>query len=435
MSAQPFHRPRALQGQAATELAVFGAILIFLIGSIVRSSVGNSYQQNQQLKSMRYALLQSYRGTQAQSAGRNTATILYIEDRLTPDLSKYGPGDRSLSMSQASGTMSNMLMYPLDLEDLQDEKNIPVMDVYINGKHFMFSTARLMKDKPIDPPKDGGGTPYLPSYAALLDPAGNGTNHYKGWNFNCVVAGGLYYGCPIFYQLQINDGSFDPGMLSADEAYDLNRNDNFTDDPVAVAAPGKLVRSSAAWYWKGTNGLQANIKIDAANANYPLYDMDYDKQEETLYTISASPKGVITAATVFDFQDGDLNLSADTLVNNRSPGLQTDMAMYTKTNPGTYLSVKEGKLYNSETGTFVRSVGFRDQAEIVQRLVQLSNDTGRLCKSGAPVAPVEACGECFSTANIKLTCFEPTSKRLIVRSRLLDKSGHKWKTDVESKLP
>ena len=53
--------------QAATELAVFGAVLIFLLGSILRSAVSSAQQQNQQLKAMRQALIQS----QNASVGRS----------------------------------------------------------------------------------------------------------------------------------------------------------------------------------------------------------------------------------------------------------------------------------------------------------------------------------------------------------------------------
>src|ERR1041385_3807457 len=97
-----------LRAQAATELAVFGAILVFLIGSMVRSAVSSSYQQNQQLKAMRMALLRSYQGAQAQGTGHKNASILYIEDRLSPDLGKYGASDRIPFIMQGSGTLSNM---------------------------------------------------------------------------------------------------------------------------------------------------------------------------------------------------------------------------------------------------------------------------------------------------------------------------------------
>ena len=51
-------------GQAAIELAVFGAILIFFLGTIVRSAAGNSYAQNQNFKAMRMAMLRFLAGSE-----------------------------------------------------------------------------------------------------------------------------------------------------------------------------------------------------------------------------------------------------------------------------------------------------------------------------------------------------------------------------------
>jgi len=446
------HCAHKRQGQAATELAIFGAVLIFLMGGIVRSAVSASYQQNQQLKALRQALLTSYSGTQAGAVEHNSAAVLYIEDRLSPDLNKFGPQDRIPFVTQGSGTMSNMLMFPLDLVDLH-AGNIPVMDVLINGLHFTFTTAAL-SGKAIGPP-----TGYSTAYTD--PPAGpNGNYHYGGWNFKCIDAGGTWYGCPIFYQLVANaaasgeaggggvgfssnsngTGSSDfcaadpcPGILSAAERFDLNRDDDFTNDPQPTATTGKPARADMAWQWKGTNGLQSNINIDVTNGNYPSYDVDNDRQEETLYAVSSDGNGVVTGATVLDFQDGDIDLSHDNKQPGLRPGLQNDMAIYTRTNDGTYLQIKEGKLYNPETGSFVRSASKMNQVEIVQRIFQLSHNTGNFCDgAGGAHGPVELCSEdCFLGDNIKLTCYDTKANRIYIRSRLLDKRGHFWKTNIE----
>ena len=114
-------------GQAAVELAVFGAILIFILGTIIRSSVGNSYAQNQNYKAMRMALLASWNGSKtlnfstgtdpnapSPNISRNTASILFVEDRISPDFNKYGGMDRNPFIAQGSGSFSYSLMYPLD---------------------------------------------------------------------------------------------------------------------------------------------------------------------------------------------------------------------------------------------------------------------------------------------------------------------------------
>jgi len=130
-------------GQAAVELAVFGAILVFLLGTIVRTAAGNSYTQNIDLKTMRMAMLASWNGSKAQNIARNSASVLFIEDRLSPDMNKYGDLDRNQYIASGGGTFSYMLMYPLTAGSGGDNipANLPIMDVYINGQHFPFTTA------------------------------------------------------------------------------------------------------------------------------------------------------------------------------------------------------------------------------------------------------------------------------------------------------
>ena len=59
----PRKRESYKTAQAATELAVFGAILIFILGTIVRTAVGNSYTQNQNFKAMRMAMMASWQSS------------------------------------------------------------------------------------------------------------------------------------------------------------------------------------------------------------------------------------------------------------------------------------------------------------------------------------------------------------------------------------
>lgn len=445
------HRAFEHQGQAATELAVFGAIIIFLIGGIVRSSLSASYQQNQQLKSMRQALLMSYQGRAGGSSttGHSSASILYIEDRITPDISKYGSPDRGPYVMSGSGTLTNMLMYPLDLPDVQNDANLSVMDVFINGQHFTFSTQGL-EDRNITPPPA----------TQCPGPSGGGAAHCGGWDFTCQ--GGV--GCPLFYQMSINDGDY--GILSRQEAYDLNRDDNFDNDPDTSAScdpahPGTFTTGqlrpcyqSVDWHWKAVQGLCRNISIDTKNGNYPQYDAFNHKQEGAVYSVSCDGNGVITHALVLNNQAADMDTTRDAGSSRMQYGLQRDMSIYTRStvgaDHGAYLQLKEGKLYNPETGLLVRSVNKKDQVELIERRFLLSNNTGRMCdSSGTPTKnPIEACADtwqdCFHGDNIKLTCFgmnnspdpdNPNARMLYIRTRLLDRRGLWWKTDVAGALP
>ena len=127
------------KAQTALELAIFGSILIFVLGTIIRSSVNRSNQQHAFLKSTRMALSMSHKSTETkQIAGRNMATVLIVEDRLTTASSKYGALDRMPFMTQGSGIHSANLFMPVDFGDVVD---LPVFDMFINGQHFAFTTA------------------------------------------------------------------------------------------------------------------------------------------------------------------------------------------------------------------------------------------------------------------------------------------------------
>ncbi len=156
-------------GQAATELAVFGAILIFIIGTVVRSAMGSSYSQNQNFKAMRMAMLASWQGSEtgqgegaSPNTSRNSASILFVEDRLSPDYNKYGDLDRNPFTAQGSGTFSYQLMYPLN-QASDVLASLPIMDMYINGIHFPFTTANYVTNRQIS----RSAFPSAPQCAAM----------------------------------------------------------------------------------------------------------------------------------------------------------------------------------------------------------------------------------------------------------------------------
>jgi hypothetical protein len=148
------------KAQAAIELAVFGAILIFLVGSIVRSAMGNSYQQNKTFKVMRMAMLASWNDSKNYMTAHNEASILVVEDRLSPDVNKYGSLERTPYMANGSGTFSAQLMYPLG-PGQEVISNLPLMDVYINGQHFPFTTSAYIQNQQIQPPVSPCSQPDL----------------------------------------------------------------------------------------------------------------------------------------------------------------------------------------------------------------------------------------------------------------------------------
>ena len=485
--------------QAAVELAVFGAIIIFILGTIVRSSVGNSYTQNQNFKAMRMAMLSSWQDSEAaQGLGavpkiaHNSASILFVEDRLSPDFNKYGDLDRDPFIASGSGTFTYNLLYPMDVGD--PATNSPIMDVYINGQHFPFTTA-VYTQQTLTPPVGcsqgtqaavpiGVSAPPTISQAQCL--SNQSLRNAREW-----VCGAGHTPYKLFYTMVPNgvspfninppfcanpnsvackdkalSGSFLlPGgggaVNNGDMQYDLVRNGDYAtvDNQFPVGGP---LRNYMAWQWAAdagtvqgdnTDGADPMIGLDPDNQQYPTYDIDGRLKEVTIYKMAWDPNSGNTTVTYEDPQGGDIDSSWDLNSCGPKPGLQTNSQILTFNEDGTYLQVREGKMYNPETGQEVRSSNRRNSLDVVQREIQLSNNTGRFCsKDGTHLCngsdagvtcanpnPVEVCvngggDTCFNGTNTAQTCYDTTSNIIFVRSRLENKGGSFWMTNASGQL-
>jgi hypothetical protein len=138
------------------------------------------------------------------------------------------------------------------------------------------------------------------------------------------------------------------------------------------------LRCNIAWQWAASQGTDASsIGLDVGNNQYPTYDINGSLKEVTIFGIDTNQDGTIVSYE--DPSGGDIDLSWDANSCGPKPGLQTNADIFTFTQNGTYLKIKEGKLYNPETDLFVRSANKRDSIDLVQRQVQLSNNTYRFC--------------------------------------------------------
>ena len=640
------------RAQAATELAVFGAILIFLLGTIVRTALSNSYTQNQNFKAMCMAMLASWKGSTQGNVAHNSASILFVEDRLSPDFNKYGSLDRTPYIAMGSGSFSYMMMYPVDRGDLQNTiANLPIMDIYINGQHFPFTTAWYFDSVTLSPEPlsyckskyppgcqqnqclrsnrewVGGVTGQstvtetsfdVPSVApGTTDPtitdeqrkcqmqsnactvftdlsrAGIFTSSITGdCSSNCgnVLAASTatlavqapvqdspewgkfmsiyqasfpnnttgsdssfytpYFtsilsllqqinsGYKLFYSIVPNPGpnstgtQFSPvppvqncssppcplqaltkdiqvmdqnenvakwngvdtvrGDHTGDMMYDLLRMGDYSatgvENPSSQFGPpldgtcastgdgigydlSTMMRCYIGWQWAASAAVSPQaIGLVTTEHAYPTMDIDGRLKPVTIFSISAvtnPPAGTPPSVTVSyeDYQSGDIDETWDTNTCGPKPGLQNTAQVLTYTKDGTYLLINEGKLYNPETGQVVRSADKRDNVDLIQRAIQLSNNTGRFCTTtnpptwgtlGAPVSmggtnPVEACVNespcnCFigdgsplasqCGVTIKETCYDTYSgvNTIFVRSRLQDLRGRFWMTDTSGQL-
>ncbi len=575
----------AKAGQAAIELAVFGAILVFILGTIVRSAVGNGYAQNENFKAMRMAMLASWKGTSIEPPGpgalanisHNSASILFVEDRLSPDFNKYGDVDRNPFIAQGSGTFSYNLFYPWQPGVDPVVNLIPIMDVWINGQHFPFTTAtytsqtitRLTScssDCQASSPQQqqclqnqinrnqrewAGGTidksqfySVIPgtldqativndvnaifnelvnegnitligtqgasvnsstlssAFTAWLEATISGTGQAQVDQIqNILQSNQTQY--KLFYTMQVNgtpqfspaapstcsgkdnalctsltlpDANGSPYLNSSgDMQYDLQRLGYYTTPPPTCASSpcesvdqqfpytglsscadsSVAMRCYVAWQWAATPGTTAaSIGLDTTSNVYPNYDIDGRLKTVTIYGISGPSNS--PTVTYEDYQGGDIDGAWDSNSCGPKPGLQSGSQIFTFTKEGTYLIIKEGKLYNPETDQFVRSQNKRDTVDLIQRTIQLSNNNGRFCpvvnggasfvapatlSDGTPNNPVEICvptgssDNCFSSEqNIKSTCFDENDNMIFVRSRLEDRRGHFWMTDASGQL-
>ena len=590
MNATPNNKAQAslkAAGQAAIELAVFGAILVFILGTIVRTAMSNGYTQNENFKAMRMAMLTSWQyselsqGNQATAnTSHNTTSILFLEDRLSPDAtSKYGDLDRNPYMSMGSGTFSYELEYPWQPGQDNPVNLIPIEDVWINGVHFPFSTAAYVVNRTIEPPSSCsnaagscaqnqclrnqrewvGGTvspsmfqnvitfatldsttsaalaasgqaifnelanegyiavastanpltassgtvvstsiqaPFVAWLSTTYAGAGqaeankvqtilaSNSTHYKLF-FTQAVNGAKSAASSSSSGANVPNFSITPpascsgvnnalcgtaelptttscpqGQADASTGlcintdgymqYDLQRTGDYAAVDTAFPPNGTL-RSSMVWQWQATPGTSASsIGLDVSSNEFPQYDIDGRLKEVTIYGISQNSDGS-PSVTYEDYQGGDLDNTWDSNSCGPKAGLLNNAEVFTSTQEGTYLMMQEGKLFNPETNQFVRSANKRNTIDVIQREIQLSNNTGRFCDAsgnllstvgndGVTPNPVEVCvaansgDSCFSSANIARICYDENDNIIFVRSRLEDRRGHLWMTNTSGQM-
>jgi hypothetical protein len=430
-----------IKAQTAIELAVFGSILIFVIGVIIKQTLGSSYFQNQQYKSARQALSTSFRhsegiekylvkcGMTTPSGGyssapdewgsrsRNQASVLLIEDRLGAGSGQLAEVDRVPYIAQGSGMHTRNILLPFDAKECH---NISVFDVTVNGQHFSFLTGDFVRVTMTAGSK-----------------AGKCSSPLLGRNF-CA------------HEAIPNHPAFADKLDENDESFD------FDFDGTADVPAGEL-RKSFAWQWNVVDAASDDV---GAKTNF---DVDGDMKEEFIMQVIRKNATEIVLE-VFDSQEGDVDFSYNTRDEENgipSSGLLQDVEMYTFVkagdaglDEGSYLKIDQGQLL-IPLGTgfkdqFHRTVRRKDQVDIISRAFQLARNTGRFCNESYTTRqtivdgeenPVEVCCQsvscCDKRDHIAKTCMAPTnagdiSKNpiIFIRSRIEDRRGRKWITNV-----
>jgi hypothetical protein len=131
--------------QSASELAVFGAVLVFIIGALSSTGLASTQQMNFIFRALRVALSESYRTGEGAYGGsarqaRSSASVFIIEDRLAVSASEpLGTRDRFPLTASGRGTFSKSLYYPLDVDEYDD--SAAIFDLFVNGQRFPFTTT------------------------------------------------------------------------------------------------------------------------------------------------------------------------------------------------------------------------------------------------------------------------------------------------------
>ncbi len=473
--------------QAAMELAIFGAITLFVIGLLLKTGLNMSHQTNIQLRAFRRALLESYQTSQGLYSGttktgiaaRNSASVTILEDRLSidPD-SKTWTSDRFPVFGTGSGSFSVQMMYPAAWGT---DENIPVMDMFINGQRFVFSMAGFRTIDIDDYPQcstmgaEDRGIPCQSNGRLIV---WKRTTNYLGSMHWCGNVANCPNNIPGDWRFDLDlDGTTD---IALDEQYLM----------------GRMLRNDFAWQWmlaalpsettEGVNSTQRAEELrEAVSVNMggtPVPEVPTLEQGDVFFMrsrldaqgravfdtgsgavggpVTFSKAGLQTVGVdepgrvrVLDYNAGNVFQAMTRqeeaacqegggCVEERN--LSQNLQIFSYTGDGTFLQNIEGSLYDDDgvERRFVRHHTRRHHLDIIQRVFFLNSDLGRFCDNGRPTQwtaamglagltnPVEACGGCMAPGRQDLTCLEPDG-RLFIRSRILDLRGRRWETDFE----
>ncbi|MCR4337124.1 MAG: hypothetical protein NUV91_04885 [Candidatus Omnitrophica bacterium] len=344
------------KGQSSAELAIFGVVLIFVIGLILRSGLTASQQMDVRLRAMRIALMESYKTSQAAygetaAMSRNNAMVMLVEDRLSADASRTGTRDRIPNIAFGKGSLTNRFY---EKSDFDEKGNLPIFDVIINGQRFPFTQAGYKSYQLVNE-RDGicQGITFRHTnrrvkrndeeYICLPDCQdadapllGNDDRQwYPGgtcWSETCSIRWiqdptppngqpppprPVRSGCPVFYRRLVNSSVAEEGgdavgqknkwctggdcnrdNLPADQRFDLD----FDGENDLSGMPIE-VKNNFAWQWVRVAGMAKRISAleDTANElGQGVYPVDLDTGENTVVDVDGDSKEEVILDYAFD---------------------------------------------------------------------------------------------------------------------------------------
>lgn len=460
------------RAQAIIELAIFGSIFLFVIGSVFQQGFAAISYQQTQMRAMREALLLSYNNSMNNSniggSKYNSAQYLIVEDRLSGGVFKYGAVDRQPVLTGSGGTMSNQLMKPIDWSDIsaRHANDLSVLEMHVNGQVFRLTQAAAYILRIKVNRNDHNDVSLSQFWASGASPNcwEDGFRIYKSgqyaWpdvlsqdRFRRELIGkcGLAGACdPDVYTVITRNGT---GWSTVEDyRFDANRNGNYGDD--LFFQPSFLNRSQAIWVWDRKSLSTVAGEIDTKNGQYPSYDVDGDMVEEGIYGINAfycDPYDVWDIM-VFDPNAGDSDpTEPDALTDIRElGGLKQESMIYTSLQDGTVLELRRGQWYNPVTNELDYSVNKKRQFDVISRVYQLNRrminpqdflerhgaaSGGWLegCDAANPMKDPEGASCCTNgSTNLLKNCLDLSTRTLYLRSVILDERGRKWINSVDT---
>ncbi|MBF0386475.1 MAG: hypothetical protein HQL20_01305 [Candidatus Omnitrophica bacterium] len=478
------------RAQAIIELAVFGSIFIFVVGSIFQQGYASMEYQQAQLQPMRMALLKSYMATKyiSKDSGpevfkRQSVSIHVVQDRLSPGLAKYGAVDRRPAIMSGSGSLTTGLMYPVEWIDVSDPKKnaIGVTELTVNGQTFELTGSAAyvlrLRKKP-----DGTVTttwfydaeklPICEEGRPFVDNQKAFARLKREWPAGQAA--------PTFFAIKANGnkGWFDAEATAADSdkalydwKYNYNRNDFLTDDLWSRPNLRNERLEKALWRWELAGDVNAH---DGENQNEQA-DVNGDLVEESVFSAAAkdTSKTKCEGEAVFDlaiqdYSAGDMAGEGPERYDNARdvPGLKMDAQIFTELKDGTVMEIRNGQAFLPNTNKLAMSVNKKKQRDFISRTWQLNRQmidpwnfvernpgsVEAYCQSEPSteekplypqLTPPAEGGCCMNTVadliktkrsvpNVLLTCFDMNSRTLFIRSRLTDERGRMWIRNIDT---
>lgn len=392
---------------------------------------------------MRLALLKSYTGGPSQMS----PSYLLIEDRISPDVSKYGEIDREVYMLSGTGSLTKWYYYTPDADEKAETQ---YMYLIVNGQRFNIPTT---SSNTVNTQYEELTTDTVHVAASVSDAEKQAIKERlirEHWQFcqreqntqdneqYCCAAADQST-CPAKQKKRGSDAETQCSDEELVKRFDLLR-------VGATTLPDNPEQLS--WQWRCTSQAAVFKEIEEADGGFfPQYDINGDLQEETIYRMRerlGAATGGAADAPVLGYSVSFVSQGAGG--NNPlcvETGLRNEMRIRTK-NSNTYLTIDEMAPAAGNNRRKVKSKSGKEQVDLIERQYQLNRGadftTQRLMGASGEVlscatpgdkiacdAPPPSSDLCCNADNMSdKTCLDTNTNILYIRSVLRDQRQTWW---------